>query len=106
MASHPRQAKTIGILTSGGDCSGLNAAIRAVVCRAIEGYGWRVLGIRQGTMGLMPRPVEFGGRRLRIPTPNIPRLGGPILGTTNKGDPFAFPLPDGSLRGRPAELIP
>ena len=38
-------SKTIGVLTSGGDCAGLNAVIRAVTHRAIEGYGWRVLGI-------------------------------------------------------------
>src|SRR5713101_650354 len=105
MASHPRQAKTIGILTSGGDCSGLNAAIRAVVCRAVEGYGWRVLGIRQGTMGMMRRPVEFEELGMRIVTTNILRMGGTILGTTNKGDPFAFPMSDGSLRDRSAEVI-
>ncbi|HTH16710.1 MAG TPA: 6-phosphofructokinase, partial [Magnetospirillum sp.] len=40
--------KRIGILTSGGDCAGLNAALRAVVHRAIRGYGWRVFGIRDG----------------------------------------------------------
>src|SRR5882757_5892505 len=90
MASHARPVKTIGILTSGGDCSGLNAAIRAVVCRAIEGHGWRVLGIRQGTMGLLRRPVEFEELGSRIVTTNILRMGGTILGTTNKGDPFAF----------------
>src|SRR5260370_8303718 len=33
------------------------------------------------------------------------RLGGPILGTTNKGDPFASPMPDGSLRDRSKEVI-
>ena len=43
----------IGILTSGGDCAGLNAVIRAVVHRAVEGYGWEVVGIHQGTAGLM-----------------------------------------------------
>ena len=40
--------KRIGILTSGGDCPGLNAVIRAVVHRA-TGYGWQVLGIKEGT---------------------------------------------------------
>jgi ATP-dependent phosphofructokinase / diphosphate-dependent phosphofructokinase len=98
-------AKTIGILTSGGDCSGLNAAIRAVVCRANEGYGWRVLGIHQGTMGLLHRPVQFEELGPRIVTTNILRMGGTILGTTNKGDPFAYPMPDGSLRDRSAEVI-
>src|ERR1700758_3686021 len=105
MASHARPAKTIGILTSGGDCSGLNAAIRAVVCRANEGYGWRVLGIHQGTMGLLHRPVQFEELGPNIVTTNILRMGGTILGTTNKGDPFAFPMPDGSLRDRSGELI-
>ena len=37
----------IGLLTSGGDCAGLNAVIRAVVKRAVLGYGWQVLGIRR-----------------------------------------------------------
>jgi len=105
MASQARPAKTIGILTSGGDCSGLNAAIRAVVCRAIECHGWRVLGIRQGTMGLLRRPVEFEELGLRIVTTNILRMGGTILGTTNKGDPFAFPMSDGSVRDRSDEVI-
>jgi phosphofructokinase-like protein len=100
-----RDGKTIGILTSGGDCAGLNAAIRAVVARAIQGYSWRVFGIRQGTMGLMRRPVEYEELDLRISTVNILRLGGTILGTTNKGDPFAFPMPDGSVRDRSAEVI-
>jgi ATP-dependent phosphofructokinase / diphosphate-dependent phosphofructokinase len=105
MAQAPAPQKIIGILTSGGDCAGLNAAIRAVVARAIQGYGWRVYGIRQGTMGLMHRPVEYEELDLRISTVNILRLGGTILGTTNKGDPFAFPMPDGSIRDRSEEVI-
>ena len=47
----------IGILTSGGDCAGLNAVIRAVVHRAIQGYGWQVFGIHEGTRGFMERPI-------------------------------------------------
>jgi 6-phosphofructokinase 1 len=97
--------KTIGILTSGGDCAGLNAAIRAVVARGVLGYGWRVYGIRQGTMGLMRRPVEYEDLDLGVTTVNTLRMGGTILGTTNKGDPFAFPMPDGSLRDRSVEVI-
>jgi ATP-dependent phosphofructokinase / diphosphate-dependent phosphofructokinase len=100
-----RPATTIGILTSGGDCAGLNAAIRAVVSRAVQGYGWRVIGIRNGTMGLLRRPMEFEELDLRIATVNILRLGGTILGTTNKGNPFAFPMPDGTLKDRSAEVI-
>jgi ATP-dependent phosphofructokinase / diphosphate-dependent phosphofructokinase len=97
--------KRLGILTSGGDCSGLNAAIRAVVCRAIEGYGWRVFGIRTGTQGLMRRPVDYQELDLGLVNSNMLRLGGTILGTTNKGDPFAYPMPDGTLRDRSEELI-
>jgi 6-phosphofructokinase 1 len=100
-----KPTKTIGILTSGGDCAGLNAVIRAVVARAVLGYGWRVYGIRDGTMGLLRRPLEFEELDLRISTVNILRLGGTILGTTNRGDPFAFPMPDGSLRDRSEEVI-
>ena len=44
-----RKSQRIGILTSGGDCAGLNAAIRAVVFRASRTYGWTVIGIRNGT---------------------------------------------------------
>ena len=97
--------KTIGILTSGGDCAGLNAVIRAVAHRAIEGHGWRVLGIHEGTSGLMKRPLDYEELSLKIFTGNILRLGGTILGTINKGDPFAFPMPDGSLQDRSGEII-
>ena len=48
----------LGLLTSGGDCAGLNAVIRAVVKRAVLGYGWEVFGIRQATHGLLSRPVD------------------------------------------------
>ena len=97
--------KTIGVLTSGGDCAGLNAVIRAITHRAVEGHGWRVLGIHQGTQGLMARPVDHEELTLEIFTGTILRLGGTILGTTNKGDPFAFPMPDGTLRDRSEEII-
>ena len=50
--------KRIGILTSGGDCAGLNATIRAVALRAHHGHGWTTVGLRYGTLGLLERPVE------------------------------------------------
>src|SRR3984893_10607574 len=100
-----RPAKTIGILTSGGDCAGLNAAIRAVVSRAVDGHGWRVLGIHNGTMGVLRRPLESGAVDRGIATVNILRLGGTILGTTNRGDPFAYPMADGTLKDRSQEVI-
>jgi 6-phosphofructokinase 1 len=99
MAEETQMAKKrIGILTSGGDCAGLNAALRAVVHRAIRTYGWRVFGIRDGSLGLMRRPVDFVEFDLSLVTGDMLRLGGTILGTINKGDPFAFPMPDGSTR--------
>ena len=44
--------KRIGVLTGGGDCPGLNAAIRAVARRAFE-YGWEVIGFKNGWAGLL-----------------------------------------------------
>ncbi|MBT4880812.1 MAG: ATP-dependent 6-phosphofructokinase [Alphaproteobacteria bacterium] len=99
--------KKIAILTSGGDCAGLNAIIRAVTYRAIRKYGWKVFGIRNGTMGLLKRPLEFveidcmlGGHG-----DTLLRMGGTILGTTNKGNPFKYPQPDGSFKDRSEEII-
>jgi 6-phosphofructokinase 1 len=97
--------KRIGILTSGGDCAGLNAALRAVVHRAIRNYGWRVFGIRDGSMGLMERPLDFVEFDLSLVTGDMLRLGGTILGTINKGDPFHYPMPDGTFRDRSSEFV-
>ncbi|MDB9516878.1 ATP-dependent 6-phosphofructokinase [Roseofilum reptotaenium CS-1145] len=96
--------KRIGILTSGGDCAGLNAAIRAVVYHAIGTYGYEVFGIHQATLGLLERPPKVK----ELTRTNIRGLlltGGTILGTTNKGDPFAYPMPDGTLLDRSQEMI-
>ncbi|SDU20285.1 6-phosphofructokinase 1 [Verrucomicrobium sp. GAS474] len=72
----------IGILTSGGDCPGLNAVIRGTVCAA-ETRGWEVLGFSDGYEGLLS-PVRY--RPLTVDnTHGITALGGTILGTTNKG---------------------
>ena len=100
-----KQIKRIGLLTSGGDCAGLNAAIRAVVHRAIQGYGWEVLGVREGTRGLMERPLRYEEMSLRIFTGSILRMGGTILGTVNKGDPFAYPMSDGTVQDRSQEFV-
>ena len=86
----------LGLLTSGGDCAGLNAVIRAVVKRAVLGHGWQVLGIRQATHGLLSRPVDAVAL-----TPDsvagILHLGGTVLGTTNRGDPFHYPSDAGPV---------
>jgi len=95
----------IGVLTSGGDCAGLNAAIRAIMHRAIDGYGYTVIGIHRGTHGLLTRPLETSELTLGPEIDDILRLGGTILGTTNRGDPFAYPMPDGSKKDRSAEAI-
>jgi ATP-dependent phosphofructokinase / diphosphate-dependent phosphofructokinase len=96
--------KRIGILTSGGDCAGLNAVVRAVVRRAVGTYGWEVLGIRQATQGLMVSPAQV----MSLDPKQVDgwlTLGGTMLGTTNTGNPFAFPMPDGTLRDRSDEII-
>jgi 6-phosphofructokinase 1 len=77
----------VGILTGGGDCSGLNAVIRAVTRTAIIQYGAEVVGLENGFDGLI------FGRTMKLSTGNtkdILTLGGTVLGTTNKGNPFAY----------------
>ncbi len=96
--------KRIGILTSGGDCAGLNAVLRAVTLRAIQGYGWEVYGISHGTQGLLRRPIDYQKLELKSFEGSILRLGGTILGTTNKGNPIAYPMEDGTLKDRSAEF--
>lgn len=97
--------KKIGILTSGGDCAGLNAIIRAVVTRAENGYDWEVYGIEQGTAGLYRRPPAIRRLRPQLFDGALLRQAGTILGTTNKGDPFAYPMEGGSIVDRSEELI-
>lgn len=83
--------KKIGVLTSGGDCGGLNAAIRAVVRRAVLGYGWQVVGIQSSTDGLLARPVRAAEIDLADVDGPIGMLGGSMLGSNNRGDPLADP---------------
>jgi 6-phosphofructokinase 1 len=81
--------KRIGILTGGGDCPGLNAVIRSVAKPAIMYFGATVVGIEDGFEGLVEgkmhelTPRDVGG---------ILNLGGTILGTSNKGNPFKYPV--------------
>lgn len=95
----------IGVLTSGGDCSGLNAVIRAVVRRARLTYDWQVYGIQNGTHGLMQRPVQYKSLEIQDVKSNLLREGGTFLGTVNHGNPFAFPMPDGTIKDRSDEVI-
>jgi phosphofructokinase-like protein len=82
--------KKIGICTGGGDCPGLNAVIRAAVKTAILKYHWQVLGVQDGFDGLI-WPEKSRPLKLEDVSGILPR-GGTILGTTNRGDPFAYKM--------------
>lgn len=77
--------KRIGILTSGGDCAGLNAVIRAVVSSAAR-IGWEVYGIKDGTEGLTENPQQYEILTVHnfSDTP-WPKISGSYLGSLNKG---------------------
>ena len=103
--------RRIAINTGGGDAPGLNAVIQATVCAA-HVRGWEVVGIREGYDGLLyPQNYPDGGLMKLVPddVEDIARLGGTILGTTNRGNPFRVveTAPDGSQReiDRSPELI-
>jgi ATP-dependent phosphofructokinase / diphosphate-dependent phosphofructokinase len=89
-------AKRIGVLTGGGDAPGLNAVIRAVV-KAGYNAGLEVIGLEDSFDGLIYP------EKSRLLTPRdvtgILRRGGTILGTVNRGNPFAQPIttPDGTF---------
>jgi 6-phosphofructokinase 1 len=88
------KAKTIGILTSGGDCPGLNAAIRGVAKAAISTYGIEVFGFLDGFTGLVEnRFVRLSDHELS----GLLTLGGTILGTS-RHKPQRMPGPDGAMR--------
>ena len=71
----------------GGDCFGLNAVIRVVTRSAIITHEAEIIGIEQGFEGL----IFDRNRKLNVAgIKNILPLGGTILGTTNKGDPFEY----------------
>jgi 6-phosphofructokinase 1 len=85
-----KPVRTIGILTGGGDCPGLNGVIRAVVKAATLERGWTVLGIRDGYDGLI-FPEKTQPLTAQDISGILPR-GGTILGTSNRGNPFAYPV--------------
>lgn len=97
--------KRIGILTSGGDCGGLNAAVRSIFYRAKEKYNLDVYGILEGTVGLMERPPRYIKLDYGTFSGNLIRQGGTFLGTTNKGNPFKYPMPDGTFKDRTTEIV-
>ena len=88
--------KKIGVLTGGGDAPGLNAVIRAVV-KAAYNAGVQVVGLEDSFDGLIyPEKSRILGPR---DVTGILRLGGTVLGTVNRGNPFAEPIqtPEGTF---------
>ncbi len=96
----------IALSTGGGDAPGLNAVIRAAVLSAVN-RGWEVLGVKKGYAGLLGEEevIPMTAATVR----GIAHLGGTILRTTNRGNPFSYPvnLPDGSCveKDRSDELL-
>lgn len=85
--------RRIALSTGGGDAPGLNAVIRAATLAAVN-RGWEVVGIRDGFNGLFfPEEYPAGGvvPLTRESVRGIVHMGGTILGTTNRGNPTAYP---------------
>ena len=80
----------IGICTGGGDCPGLNAAIRAAVKHIRGTYGHDAIGIRDSFNGIMDRPQRLERLEFEDVT-DILWKGGTILGTFSSGNPYANP---------------
>lgn len=86
-----KMRKRVLLATGGGDCPGLNAVIRAIVLRAARERDWEVVGSINAFDGVLNEPNEIvvltekevAGVHIR---------GGTIIGTTNKGGPFAWPI--------------
>src|SRR5437763_4543392 len=90
----------IGVLTGGGDCPGLNAVIRAVVRKGIDGYGHSILGFRDGWRG----PLEGSYMELTVESTRgiLPR-GGTILGSS-RTNPFKHDGGFGRIRDNLGQL--
>ena len=87
-----KEIKTIGVLTSGGDAPGMNAAIRAVVRKSLAN-GLKVKGIKKGYQGLLNEEIEDMDRRS---VADIIQRGGTILGTARC---MEFTTPEGQAKG-------
>ena len=84
-----KKIKKIAVLTGGGDCPGLNAVIRGIVKTAITKYGCEVTGFLDGYNGLV------NNRCVNLSLKDVSGIllkGGTILGTTNKDNPFKYPV--------------
>lgn len=93
--------KTVGILTSGGDAPGLNAAIRALCVSGKNNYGMKFIGIRNGYRGLIDNDVF---KMDKLDFSEMFSTGGTILGTS-RVKPFKNPVPDPKTGLLPVEAI-
>ncbi|MDD4309394.1 MAG: ATP-dependent 6-phosphofructokinase [Candidatus Cloacimonetes bacterium] len=83
--------KRLLIATGGGDCPGLNAVIRAIVKRASSEHNWEILGSIDAFDGILRDPMHI----IELTPEKVAGIhvqGGTIIGTTNKGGPFAWPV--------------
>jgi len=79
------------VTTGGGDCPGLNAVIRGIVKRASQERDWEVVGSYQAFNGVLREPMEL----IILDEKKVSGIhvkGGTIIGTTNKGGPFTWPI--------------
>lgn len=89
------KVRRLGILTGGGDCPGLNAVIRAVAKTSFNRHGLEVAGITSGFRGMIEKEYfPLNDKHVS----GILHRGGTILGTTNRDNPFRYPV--GSENGR------
>jgi phosphofructokinase-like protein len=84
-----KEIQRIALSTGGGDAPGLNAVIRAAVLAALT-RGWEVYGVRKGYAGLLGEDTIIPLNRDSVR--GISHIGGTILGTTNRGNPFEWPV--------------
>jgi len=82
--------RKIAVNTGGGDAPGLNAVIRAVTLAGLA-RGWEVVGIRNGYRSLLDPKVPFVTLDKKA-VRGITMMGGTILGTANRGNPFEMPV--------------
>lgn len=90
MAVLKKAVRRIAINTGGGDAPGLNAVIRAVTISALR-RGWEVIGLRRGYGSILAGETPWVLKREDVR--GIAHLGGTILGTTNRGNPFEVDVP-------------
>lgn len=94
--------KRIAVLTGGGDAPGLNAVIRAIVRTAIRQYDYEVIGFRDGFKGVIERNImPLGDKEVSGILPK----GGTILGTTNRDNPFHYPIGNNQYEDKSDECI-